>query len=277
METVVLENSSLPEGAPSFTSREIPCQVVESDGLKMRKGKVYAKKANASFVVEFKGDENCETALVAEKLKYLGRAPLKCSAVEIRDRAENSVWVLAEGDSEVNKTELFLPSMKYNFHSSRENFVLNTGYHEKPVRRIRMTFEQKGYYDISGMKVYCQKTDTLNDWANRRKTEAPQDLEISGNHISCSVDFSKDRALVFSVPYSKGWSLFVDGEEAQVKKANHIFLAAELPAGKHEVMLSYETPYLWAGILVCGLGVWLLIEILEKFKNENNTMFLIFV
>jgi len=91
---------------------------------------------------------------------------------------------------------------------------------------------------------------------------AARDVELGRNRISCSVELAQDAALFFSVAYSEGWSATVDGEPVQIAKANLGFMAVPVEAGAHEVVLSYETPYLRAGCAMSALGVLALAGVL---------------
>ena len=82
------------------------------------------------------------------------------------------------------------------------------------------------------------------------------------NEITGDISVSEKKALVLSVPYSKGFTAYVDGKETKLQKANTMFMALELEPGSHEIRLTYCTPYLkrecfflfWAGY-ICNAGV----------------------
>ena len=38
-------------------------------------------------------------------------------------------------------------------------------------------------------------------------------------------------------------------------RANEAFMAVRLPAGDHEIELTYKTPYLWEGIIISALVI----------------------
>ncbi|MBP1577554.1 MAG: YfhO family protein, partial [Oscillospiraceae bacterium] len=63
----------------------------------------------------------------------------------------------------------------------------------------------------------------------------------------------------FSVPYDKGWSAFVNGEEVVIEKANTGFMAVRVPAGNAYIRFNYMTPGLFEGAAVSAAGIALLI------------------
>ncbi|WP_368217140.1 YfhO family protein, partial [Blautia wexlerae] len=69
------------------------------------------------------------------------------------------------------------------------------------------------------------------------------------------------------VPYSKGFTAYVDGKETKLQKANTMFMALELGPGSHEIRLTYCTPYLKAGMLLSVLG--LVIYVMLVFRKKK--------
>ena len=60
-----------------------------------------------------------------------------------------------------------------------------------------------------------------------------------------SFNSSKDELVVFSEIWTnKGWTLWIDGNESPLIRADYILRAAVIPAGNHEIMMRYE-PKIW--------------------------------
>ena len=65
------------------------------------------------------------------------------------------------------------------------------------------------------------------------------------NELIYSFNSSKDELVVFSEIWtSKGWTMWIDGEESPLIRADYILRAAIIPAGNHEIMMRYE-PKIW--------------------------------
>jgi hypothetical protein len=105
--------------------------------------------------------------------------------------------------------------------------------------------------------------------ANRR-FEA-EGLEIEGgtiefarygaNEIVLAVEMPTDGWLVLSEVYYPGWQATVDGDRAEVLRADYTFRAVKLPPGEHVVRMAF-TPRTWkiglavSGITWVGLAAW---------------------
>jgi uncharacterized membrane protein YfhO len=82
--------------------------------------------------------------------------------------------------------------------------------------------------------------------------------QFSSSHISGRIYPRKAGILVFSIPYNRGWSLKIDGEDKPLMRANFGMLAAPVQAGAHTVELDFRLPGQRAGVLIGALGFALL-------------------
>lgn len=73
--------------------------------------------------------------------------------------------------------------------------------------------------------------------------------------IEVSIDL--DRPTVVSVAQQAlpGWTVTVDGEDADVVEVDGIFLGAAVPAGQHEIVFTYESPWLTVTIVLSLLAI----------------------
>jgi antitoxin (DNA-binding transcriptional repressor) of toxin-antitoxin stability system len=76
----------------------------------------------------------------------------------------------------------------------------------------------------------------------------PERIEVSSD---------LDRPTVVSVAQQAlpGWTLTVDGADADVVEVDGIFLGAVVPAGEHELVFTYRSPWLTATIVVSLLAI----------------------
>lgn len=74
---------------------------------------------------------------------------------------------------------------------------------------------------------------------------AIQLLEYKPNELKYGFDSSKDELVVFSEIWtSKGWTMWIDGVESPLLRADYILRSAIIPAGQHEIVMRYE-PRIW--------------------------------
>ena len=289
LQGVVLEESELPVCEPEDTSVEIEYEITDLENVELHENRIKTTADNASCVLKIQGLPNCETNVVFENLQYLEvNRRHKYSDEEwdalslaekynifVKDQSvqnEMTITVSTEVDGyQIGKKILFVTN-KNNFYGGRHNFVSNLSYHEDAITYIKLSFDKKGSYRYDDLKVICQPTDRLDDYASALKTDNIEDLTIEDNDISLSVSLDERKALVLSVPYSKGWSAVGNGEEMEIQKANTMLMALELPPGDYDIELHYTTPYIKAGLLLTVSGVVLFIGIvIVKEKRKRKT------
>ena len=80
------------------------------------------------------------------------------------------------------------------------------------------------------------------------KSESLSVSEHTDTRITGNITAWEDGKLFFSIPYDKGWELFVDEQKTELIPAFDMFLSANLTAGEHQILLKYEPRGLTAGL-----------------------------
>lgn len=273
LQGVVLDDSSLPETETHFNDREVSYYTSEGKGCRLKNGKVVVTQENAQLKLIFKGEENAETYLITEGLDYEGLSPRemisdkKWSKMTTYEQnkllEENSNWRYWKESQKASiqiggrflKKTIQIFTDKYNAYSGKHNFLCNTGYSEKGRHTITLTFENTGVYSFDSLKIYCQPMTEIDSQTSKLGEEVLTDVKIGNNEINGKISLFDTKALVLSIPYSEGWTAYVDGEETELKEANTMYMALELPKGDHEIHLVYWTPYLRTGLCLTCIGV----------------------
>jgi len=70
-------------------------------------------------------------------------------------------------------------------------------------------------------------------------------VDYKPNELKYAFDSSKDEMVVFSEIWTqKGWTMWIDGVESPLLRADYILRAAVVPAGQHDIVMRYE-PSIW--------------------------------
>ena len=80
----------------------------------------------------------------------------------------------------------------------------------------------------------------------------------------------RDRCI--AVPYSKGWTAKINGEEVQVEKGNILFMVLEGKEGINRIEMSYCTPGLrvGAGITISATMITALYYLIAKKGSRDR-------
>jgi len=77
-------------------------------------------------------------------------------------------------------------------------------------------------------------------------------------HVAIDVTASQDGYLVLTDAYYPGWTATVDRQPAAVERADIMFRAVKVPAGKHRVELRYEPSSFRIGMWIT-IGAWVIL------------------
>lgn len=286
LQGVVLEDSELKECTPEDTSSEISYTITPLKNCEIYDHRIKAKEALATCLLEFKGLPKSELCVAFDNLQYLAvnrrhkytdeewnaLSRKEQREIMIKDQKvtnDFAIYLGADINGYYSKKEIHMVTDRNNFYNGRHNFMSNLGYSEDSVTQVLVTFQKKGSYAYDDLSIYCQPVDRLSGYTAKLKEDKIDNLEAEYDDVSCSVNLSERKAVVFSIPYNKGWSAVVDGKETELKKANTMFMALELDKGNHEIKLHYMTPHIRLFLFMSVVGVLLLIGLI--FIGKGNT------
>lgn len=78
---------------------------------------------------------------------------------------------------------------------------------------------------------------------------------FSNGQVSATFDAQRDETLLISIPYEKGWSATVNGQEVPVHELYGGLLGIDVTAGANDIELHYMTPGLIPSAIISILGV----------------------
>lgn len=234
------------------------------------------KKAGAKVTLRFEAAEEAETYLV---LRDLDVGPLDVkdgedeksdTQAEMQEIYPIQVTALRDGTALTEKILNYKTEIN-QYYSGWKDFAINMGYRSHGADALEITFQSEGVYSMSELAVVVQPTEEMMRHAVDRLVCTMTDVDLHRNPVSFAsseitgtVNAEQDRYLVFSIPYSKGWTVYDNGKRAKLQKANLMYLGMPIEAGNHEIRLIYRTPGGTAGILVSLAGVALMIFLCRK-------------
>jgi len=93
--------------------------------------------------------------------------------------------------------------------------------------------------------------------------------EFSAGRVAGRIDSDVHGILVLSIPYSRGWSVAVDGIEQPVYSAQLGMLATDIAAGPHRVEVRFSLPGLMPGLLAALFGLLALSALVARVKRSR--------
>ena len=97
-----------------------------------------------------------------------------------------------------------------------------------------------------------------------------ENLKIEANKITGTISTNETKMLYLSVPYSEYWSAKIDGEDAEIYKANTAFSAVEVQPGEHNVELTYKNTSISKGAVLSAGGFAIFIALVAVWEINNK-------
>ena len=103
-----------------------------------------------------------------------------------------------------------------------------------------------------------------------------RDISISKGNMTAKLNADRSGTMFLSVPYDKGWSLYVDGVECDIEKAFGTFCSFNVAEGNHIIEMRYVSPYFVVSSVVSAVclmayaGIQIFISFRKKRKNCEN-------
>ena len=120
-----------------------------------------------------------------------------------------------------------------------------------------------GYFDIEEFK---KGYDAL-------KNNQLQITEFKDNHIVGNINVTDNTVLFLSIPYQKGFNIYVDGIKTEYYSLYDNFIGLDLTSGYHDIEIKYEVPYLKTGIAISFVSTILFgLYNYKKYKENVNKM-----
>lgn len=261
------EQTDYPKTEISQTYSEIPYEIVQYNGVK-QKGNIFkVEKSGASITLETKQKiNNSEMNLFVKNID----GPKVSKVAD--DNSKNACYEVDvyNSNGETTKKMFFYFQPGNIYYAGRNHFLVNLSYYKKGKQTITIKFPIAGEYKIGSLKIYAQPMDQYPEQVLKLKEDILEDIEIKANTIRGYISTKKKKILCLSIPYSKGWTAYVDGNKQEILQANTMFMALPLSEGTHSIVLKYCTPGLKAGIAIScvGLALCIIIYIREKKKRS---------
>ena len=141
------------------------------------------------------------------------------------------------------------------YYCGQNDFLSCLGSNKGKPEKMYLSFQKAGVYRFDRFDIVLQDTSVIEKEISERAENCLKNVSFGKNSIEGSISVEKPEMLVVSVPYSKGWEAFVDGNKTEIKRANIMMMAVPLTEGQHRVELHYHNPNLITGFIMTVIGI----------------------
>ena len=134
----------------------------------------------------------------------------------------------------------------------------------KKFRYLYIDFS-KGVHYIKSYELYSLNYDDFERLFNN--IDEFKVSKVLGDKISGSIDVSSDGYFKLSIPYDKGFNIFVDGKKVNYEKVNKAFIGFPISKGSHNIDISFLAPNVILGRIISLIGIVLFVFVNKKGKS----------
>ena len=244
---------------------KVPCEVLETENIDIENDSFIVKEKNATLRLKVTGSKGfTDHYLTIDGLDY------------------SDTFDVVENDQTEARIEIKTPDgvSSYIYHETpehryfygKDDYVVYLGYRTEALDEVVLSFNLPGTYRFNEIYVSSHSMDEYEKDVMMLSEDHLEDLVFTANTIEGTIDVDEEKYLLLSIPYSKGWTAFVDDKEVEILKANEHYIALRLDKGSHQIQLKYKTQGLVPGIAVSTITIlgFILYVCLERKKDRKS-------
>lgn len=163
-----------------------------------------------------------------------------------------------------------------NGYTDNSHHLVNLGFYNEENLGVSI-FLPQGKYTFEKLSYYLNPINDIIITVNELNKSTLTNLEFNNRGFSGDIEAINDGVLYISIPYSPGFTAYVDGIKQPIQKVNMAYMGLYLTEGTHHIEFRYQTPGLKLGFIVSIAAILTMIIMLiikkrmrEKQTNESN-------
>ena len=239
-------------------TQQIPLPEKDSKRIRSVENGYQVLKKNAILKLRIQKKAGYECYLHLTGLSYQGRG--------IGEGQAGLRFKMSDG----TRKALKLRARDETYYLPREDYLICLGCSdEDKTRKLKIRFSHPGMYTLEGIELCYVPVEPMMEQIRELNRSALSNVKTGPNSISGETSLDRTGCMVFSIPYSRGWKAWVDGEEKELFRADVGYLGLVLSPGTHKIILRYRSPGLLPGLICSGLG-WAGFVLLAFFSRRRK-------
>jgi uncharacterized membrane protein YfhO len=140
------------------------------------------------------------------------------------------------------------------------------------TNEVKLTFKNPGNYQFNSLDLYARNYRHLSTDIAKLRENTLKNVHFGTNSVSGKIDLDKEKLLLLSIPYDKGWTAYDNGKKIPIIKANFMYSGLVLKKGDHHIQLKYKTPGANIGVLLTIVGWSLFIILIYRDKHIKRSI-----
>ena len=96
--------------------------------------------------------------------------------------------------------------------------------------------------------------------------------KTKGDVIEGNINVKDDGYFKLSIPYDKGFEIYVDGEKIPYEVVNKSFIGFKINEGNHNIRIVYTSPLFKEGLVISFVGLVLFVGTVVYYRKREKSV-----
>lgn len=134
---------------------------------------------------------------------------------------------------------------------------------------VNIKIVSNDYFKVKKVEAYELDFNHFTQNIEYLKENQLNVIKFTDNYVCGNINLKENGLLFTTIPYDKGWSVYVDGNKVNYEKMYNTFIGIELVKGNHYIEFKYRVPGIKIGATTSIISLFCLI-IYFYFKKVKN-------
>ena len=167
----------------------------------------------------------------------------------------------------INGVTNYLTCKTGKYYNNNNSFEYTIA--QKDLNNLEIIFAE-GIYKISNIEVYTLDYNKFTKNINNYNPFNIDKNKTKGDIIEGSINVLEDGYFNLSIPYDKGFSVYIDDQEIKYEKINISFIGFKISKGIHNIKIVYNAPFQNISKIISFIGILIFLFILFNEQKESR-------
>lgn len=151
---------------------------------------------------------------------------------------------------------------QYHYKDTTNKVLFRLGQDQKT--KMMTLVLQPGKFLIKDLEIKLGDYKTYENNVSTYKKSSLKNIEYGNNYLNGAVKANDKSVLFLSIPYSKGWSAYVDNKKTEIFPVHKVYSGIYIPKGDHTIKLKFIPEGFYPGLAVSIISLIILIVLRRK-------------
>ena len=138
---------------------------------------------------------------------------------------------------------------------------------------VRLEFNHSRLYFYNDYSYFVQvNEESLKTATDTLKACGLNICEYSDTYFEGMLSAKEDMMVFTTIPYDKGWKIYVDGNKVESYMAVDAMLAFDITSGEHQIEMKYRPSELYIGLAISSMGIALFVLLIVLDNKKRKLM-----